>query len=58
MLVKIEALLATITEVLSAMIGAITDVVGFIAGQPLLLIAIMLSVVGFVFASVRSWVRQ
>lgn len=55
---QITALLADFTAVLGAIVGGIGDIAAFIVTNPLLVIAISLTLVGVAFRYVRTFIRN
>lgn len=58
MAAQITAILASYTAVLTAIVNTIGDIAGWILTNPLLLIAVAFTVVGFGFNIVRSMIKN
>jgi hypothetical protein len=58
MAAQITAVLAQFTEVLGAIVTGIADIAGFLVSNPLTVIAIMMTLVGFGFRIVRSYLHN
>lgn len=55
---QITAILATYTSVLGAIVSTIGDIAAWVLTNPLLLIAVAFTVVGFGFNIVRSMIKN
>lgn len=55
---SITAVLAQFTAVLGAIVQGIADIAAFLVSNPLTVIAIMLTLVGFGFRVVRSYIHN
>lgn len=55
---QITAILADITAVLGAIVGGIGDIAAFMVTNPLLIIALSLTLVGVAFRYVRGFTRN